>query len=132
MDNDSTAAIGYLVALSNRWPEPEQSYWRRYADSETNDFGLGALQLVSVDDGLWVATMAGRMGFDDRAGVTQSGTTQSSRPSRKWPTKLSDAKRRCPCSASAAASPVDLGIGSSRFSNRCQLRTGSQRHSAAS
>lgn len=59
---------GFVVALSNRWPGPERSYRRWYAERETNDFGLGALQLVSVSDGVWVANMVGQHGIRHSGG----------------------------------------------------------------
>lgn len=59
---------GFVVAVSKRWPEPEQNYRRWYADRETNDFGLGALQLVPVSDSLWVANMVGQHGVRRAAG----------------------------------------------------------------
>lgn len=57
---------GFVLALSNRWAEPERSYRRWYAERETNGFGLGALQLVSVGDGAWVANVVGQRGLPAR------------------------------------------------------------------
>ena len=54
---------GFVVALSERWPESERSYRRWYAERATNDFGLGALRLVAVGSGLWVANMIGQRGI---------------------------------------------------------------------
>lgn len=51
---------GFVMALSNRWPEPERKYREWYAERRSNDFGLGAVQLVTVDNGLWVANMIGQ------------------------------------------------------------------------
>lgn len=53
---------GFVLALSARWPEPERRYrdWHRHRD--TNDFALGAVQLVPVDAALWVANMIGQHG----------------------------------------------------------------------
>lgn len=54
---------GFVLALSNRWPEPEQSYRAWHRNSSTNDFDLGALQLVSVAPDLWVANIVGQQGI---------------------------------------------------------------------
>ncbi|SCD77101.1 O-acetyl-ADP-ribose deacetylase (regulator of RNase III), contains Macro domain [Streptomyces sp. TverLS-915] len=53
---------GFVLALSRRWPEPERAYrdWHRARPS--NDFALGALQLVQVERPFWVANMIGRHG----------------------------------------------------------------------
>ena len=46
---------GFVLAISRRWPEPEAAY-RRWARSG-QEFGLGMVQLVKVDDRLRVANM---------------------------------------------------------------------------
>ena len=51
---------GFVLALSARWPEPEASYHAWYAGRADNDFALGAVQLVGVEDDLWVANMIGQ------------------------------------------------------------------------
>ena len=60
---------GFVVALSRRWPEPEQRYrawWRR---EETPAFTLGQAQFVQVADELWVANLIGQHGMGVRDGV---------------------------------------------------------------
>lgn len=47
---------GFVLALSKRWPEPEQAY-REWARTFGYSLPLGAVQLVLVDDGLMVANM---------------------------------------------------------------------------
>ncbi|MDC3299917.1 hypothetical protein OAV07_00185 [Acidimicrobiales bacterium] len=54
---------GFVLALSERWPEPEASYRSWHRDSETNDFDLGAAQLVPVEPDLWVANVVGQEGI---------------------------------------------------------------------
>ncbi|WP_329424473.1 macro domain-containing protein [Streptosporangium sp. NBC_01495] len=51
---------GFVVALSRRWPAPEAAYraWYRQNDG----FALGAVRLVQVDEGLWVANMIAQHG----------------------------------------------------------------------
>lgn len=51
---------GFVLALSARWPEPEASYHAWFDGRAGNDFALGALQLVEVEDALWVANMVGQ------------------------------------------------------------------------
>ena len=51
---------GFVMAISNRWPEPESQYRKWHREKETNDFGLGAVQFVQVEDDLWVANMVGQ------------------------------------------------------------------------
>lgn len=51
---------GFVMALSKRWPQPEQAYRDWHRERGTNDFGLGAVQLVPVEEDLWVANMVGQ------------------------------------------------------------------------
>lgn len=53
---------GFVLALSNRWDEPELQYrlwWRHRADFP---FDLGKVQLVTVQSELWVANMIAQHG----------------------------------------------------------------------
>ncbi|MEU3573803.1 macro domain-containing protein [Kitasatospora sp. NPDC036755] len=54
---------GFVLALSRRWPEPEAAYRRWHRERATNDFGLGAVQLVPVDPHVWVANLVGQRGI---------------------------------------------------------------------
>jgi O-acetyl-ADP-ribose deacetylase (regulator of RNase III) len=49
---------GFVMAISKRWPEPEQQY-RQWFQSKKN-FELGEVQFVKVEDDLWVANMIGQ------------------------------------------------------------------------
>ena len=51
---------GFVVAISKRWPQPEEDYRAWYANREQNDFALGSARLVQVESGLWVANMIGQ------------------------------------------------------------------------
>ncbi|MFJ5779121.1 Appr-1-p processing protein [Streptomyces sp. NPDC093094] len=53
---------GFVLALSRRWPQPEAAYRAWHRERATNDFGLGALQLVQVEPYVWVANMIGQRG----------------------------------------------------------------------
>ena len=52
---------GFVLAISRRWPEPEAAY-RRWARSGEK-FGLGMVQLVTVEDRLSVANMVAQHGY---------------------------------------------------------------------
>ncbi|MEU6845858.1 macro domain-containing protein [Streptomyces sp. NPDC046716] len=54
---------GFVLALSRRWPGPERAYRRWHRERATNDFGLGAVQLVQVDPHTWVANVVGQRGI---------------------------------------------------------------------
>ncbi|MEU2284741.1 Appr-1-p processing protein [Streptomyces sp. NPDC013178] len=54
---------GFVVALSRRWPQPEAAYRAWHRDRASNDFGLGAVQLVQVEPYVWVANMVGQRGI---------------------------------------------------------------------
>ncbi|MFF9492529.1 macro domain-containing protein [Streptomyces flaveolus] len=53
---------GFVLAVSRRWPEPEAAYRAWHRDRASNDFGLGAVQLVRVAPYVWVANMIGQHG----------------------------------------------------------------------
>ena len=55
---------GFVVALSARWPQPEAAYRAWHRDRDSNDFELGAVQLVAVDEALWVANIVGQHGLN--------------------------------------------------------------------
>lgn len=54
---------GFVLAVSKRWPEPEERYrdWHRHRSE--NDFALGAAQFVQVEEYIWVANMIGQRGM---------------------------------------------------------------------
>jgi O-acetyl-ADP-ribose deacetylase (regulator of RNase III) len=54
---------GFVVAISRRWQEPEAAFRSWYRGRATNDFGLGAVQLVSVTGDFYVANMIGQHGY---------------------------------------------------------------------
>ena len=59
---------GFVVAISKRWPEPEDAYRAWYADRSRNDFGLGAVQFVPVEEYVWVANMVAQHGMTGGSG----------------------------------------------------------------
>ena len=54
---------GFVVAVSRRWGQPEAAYRSWYRERATNDFALGAVQLVPVAEDLFVANMIGQHGY---------------------------------------------------------------------
>lgn len=52
---------GFVLAVSNRWKDPEMYYRRWYRSKE--DFGLGEIQVVEVGGNLWVANMVAQYGY---------------------------------------------------------------------
>ena len=54
---------GFVVELSRRWPEPEARYREWYKNRSTNDFELGAIQLVEVGQEISVANMVAQHGI---------------------------------------------------------------------
>ena len=52
---------GFVLAISRRWPEPEAAYRRWARGGET--FGLGMVQLVTVEENLSVANMVAQHGY---------------------------------------------------------------------
>lgn len=53
---------GFVTAVSGRWPEPERRYRDWFAGREAIPFDLGQVQLVAVEEQLWVANMIGQHG----------------------------------------------------------------------
>jgi O-acetyl-ADP-ribose deacetylase (regulator of RNase III) len=51
---------GFVMALSKRWPQPEQHYREWHRGNEKRPFALGEVQLVPVVDALWVANLIGQ------------------------------------------------------------------------
>jgi len=59
---------GFVMAISNRWAQPEKAY-REWYKSQKN-FGLGKVQLVKVEDNLWIANLIGQhMINKDKSGL---------------------------------------------------------------
>jgi O-acetyl-ADP-ribose deacetylase (regulator of RNase III) len=58
---------GFVLALSQRWPEPERKYRAWHERGE--DFALGAIQLVDVAPSLSVANMIAQHGVSAKNGV---------------------------------------------------------------
>ena len=51
---------GFVVAISKRWPEPEERYRAWHRGEGDTPFALGEVQLVKVDETIWVANLIGQ------------------------------------------------------------------------
>lgn len=51
---------GFVVALSQRWSEPEQRYREWHRGAIESPFALGEVQFVQVGAALWVANLVGQ------------------------------------------------------------------------
>ena len=60
---------GFVVALSKRWPEPEQRYRAWHRGEEKTRFALGEVQFVKVADSIWVANLIGQRDVRTVGGV---------------------------------------------------------------
>lgn len=60
---------GFVLALTARWPAPEASYREWHKGRASNGFALGAVQLVEVEQELWVANLVGQRDVRSSGGV---------------------------------------------------------------
>ena len=59
---------GFVLALSKKWKMPEEAYRQWYKSQE--EFNLGAVQFVNVENELYVANMIGQHGiYKDSKGL---------------------------------------------------------------
>lgn len=54
---------GFVLAISKRWRAPEQAYRTWYQERAENNFELGNIQLVQVEEDLYIANMVGQKGI---------------------------------------------------------------------
>ena len=54
---------GFVLAISNRWPKPETEYRLWHRQRAKNNFGLGEVQFVNVEQYIWIANMIGQRGM---------------------------------------------------------------------
>jgi hypothetical protein len=54
------------MAVSDRWPECRSAYLKWYNERDSNDFELGKVQFVLVDNGIYVANMVAQAGIKSR------------------------------------------------------------------
>jgi O-acetyl-ADP-ribose deacetylase (regulator of RNase III) len=51
---------GFVMALSRRWPQPEQHYRSWHVGEDKHPFALGEVQIVQVSPDTWVANLIGQ------------------------------------------------------------------------
>lgn len=49
---------GFVLAISKRWKQPEKEYRNWFASK--NNFHLGEVQFIQVEDNLWIANLIGQ------------------------------------------------------------------------
>ncbi|WP_442266375.1 macro domain-containing protein [Tenacibaculum sp. ZS6-P6] len=54
---------GFVLAISKRWKEPETSYRKWHRERSENDFKLGNIQIIQVDEFVYVCNMIGQRGM---------------------------------------------------------------------
>ncbi len=54
---------GFFMQVSRRWSSPEQAYRAWHRDRASNDFGLGAIQVVQVGSYIHIAHMVAQKGL---------------------------------------------------------------------
>ncbi|MEM7390853.1 MAG: macro domain-containing protein [Verrucomicrobiota bacterium] len=54
---------GFVLAITKRWPQPEQSYRAWHRHRADNNFGLGEVQFVEVEQYITVCNMIGQCGI---------------------------------------------------------------------
>jgi O-acetyl-ADP-ribose deacetylase (regulator of RNase III) len=60
---------GFVMALSNRWPMPEQQYRAWFGGELEKPFALGEIQLVQVASDMWVCNLIGQRDIRTVGGV---------------------------------------------------------------
>ena len=60
---------GFVLALSNRWPQPEAEYRDWFKRQIDPPFELGQVQMVEVEPQLWVANLIGQRHIKTQDGV---------------------------------------------------------------
>ena len=54
---------GFVMAVSKKWPEPEKEFRLWHRNRAKNDFELGSIQIIKVDEYTYVANMIGQQGI---------------------------------------------------------------------
>jgi O-acetyl-ADP-ribose deacetylase (regulator of RNase III) len=60
---------GFVMAISKRWPEPEERYRAWHRGEDPQPFALGEVQFVHVGENLWVANLVGQRDLHTVRGV---------------------------------------------------------------
>lgn len=62
-NDDGGWGKGFVLPLAQRWPQLKSEYKSWYRKRQENDFALGAVQLVRVEEEIYVANMIGQHGY---------------------------------------------------------------------
>ncbi|WP_044208926.1 macro domain-containing protein [Flammeovirga sp. OC4] len=54
---------GFVLAISKRWKEPETNYRKWHRERSKNDFALGNIQIIQVEEYVYVCNMIGQRGM---------------------------------------------------------------------
>jgi len=54
---------GFVLAISKKWKEPEQEYRLWHRERAQNNFELGSIQIIQVEEYLYVCNMIGQQGI---------------------------------------------------------------------
>ena len=54
---------GFVLAISKRWPEPEADYRKWHRERSKNDFALGNVHFIKVEEYVFVANMIAQKGM---------------------------------------------------------------------
>lgn len=65
-NNEGGWGRGFVLSLSQRWPDPEREYRRCYREE---GLLLGGVQLIEVEPRVWVANLIGQDGMRYRQGI---------------------------------------------------------------
>ncbi len=60
---------GFVLAISKRWPKAELAYRDWYKNRANNDFALGSVQLVQVEQDIWIANLIGQNGIRSKSNL---------------------------------------------------------------
>ncbi|PQJ79025.1 macro domain-containing protein [Polaribacter porphyrae] len=60
---------GFVLAISNKWKAPEKSYREWYKNRLQNDFSLGAIQIVKVDEDVFIGNMIAQQGLKSKNNI---------------------------------------------------------------
>lgn len=62
---------GFVLSISRRWKIPESMYrkWHTGTLKQNKKFGLGEVQVVRAENGIWIANMVAQDGIYTRNGV---------------------------------------------------------------
>lgn len=51
---------GFVLAISKKWPKAEKAYKDWYKERSNNNFGLGSVDFVQVENDIWIANLIGQ------------------------------------------------------------------------